>query len=82
MIKNGENMPCRRSEPLDETGKAILKALTEFTEPAGCKQIAEKAGLDTRKVMGKLRTLLRHGYVKRPVKGKYVVTEKGKEAVA
>ena len=76
-------MPCgRRSNPVDETGKAILKALSEFTEPAGCKQIAEKAGLDVRKVMGKLRSLLKNGYVERPVKGKYVITDKGREVIS
>lgn len=73
---------CRRSDPLDETGKAILKALSTMTEPAGCKQIAERAGLDTRKVMGKLRSLLNHGYVERPVKGKYVITEAGRSAIS
>jgi len=74
-------MPCKRSNPLDETGKAILKALANFSEPAGCKQIAEKAGLETRKVMGKLRSLLNNGYVERPVKGKYIITKKGKNVI-
>jgi len=31
--------------------------------------------------MGKLRTLLRHGYVDRLAKGKYVVTGKGREVI-
>jgi len=76
-------MPCgKRSKGLDDTAKAILKALAEFSEPAGCKEIAEKAGLDVRKVTGKLRSLLKNGYVERPVKGKYVITDKGREAVA
>lgn len=74
-------MPCRKSNPLDETGIAILKALASFSEPAGCKQIAEKAGLNTRKVMGKLRTLYKNGFVDRPVKGKYVITDKGINAL-
>ncbi|MCD6562419.1 MAG: hypothetical protein J7K23_00705 [Thermoproteales archaeon] len=74
-------MPCKRSNPLDETGKAILKALANFSEPAGCKQIAEKVSLETRKVMGKLRSLLNNGYVERPVKGKYIITEKGKNVI-
>lgn len=74
--------PCgKRPIPLDETGKTILKALADFTEPAGCKQIAEKAGLDVRKVTAKLRSLLKNGYVERPVKGKYIITEKGKQAI-
>lgn len=74
-------MPCRRSEPLDEIGKAILKALSSFSEPVGCKKIAAKAGLETRKVMGKLRSLLKNGYVERPIKGKYVISEAGRRAI-
>jgi len=74
--------PCRPRNPLDKTGVAILKALSTFTEPASCKEIAEKAGLETRKVTGKLRTLLRHGFVEKPVKGKYVITERGRKAVS
>jgi len=74
-------MPCKKSNPLDETGIAILKALVDFSEPAGCKQIAEKAGLDTRKVMGKLRALYKNGFIDRPVKGKYVITNKDKNAL-
>lgn len=76
-------MPCgRRRDPLDEVGVAILRTLVKLAEPAGCKEIAERAGLEVRKVMGKLRTLLRHGYVERPVKGKYVITEKGRRAIS
>lgn len=75
-------MPCKRKTGLDDVDKKILSALTEFSEPAGCKQIAEKAGLETRKVMGKLRFLLKNGYVERPIKGKYIITEKGKQAIA
>ena len=76
-------MPCGcRSNPLDEVGVAVLKALAEIGEPAGCKEIAGRAGLEVRRVMGKLRTLLRHGYVERPVKGKYVITEKGRQAIS
>lgn len=75
-------MPCKRKTGLDEIDKKILSALTTFSEPTGCKQIAEKIGLDVRKVMGKLRFLLKNGFVERPVKGKYLITEKGKQAIA
>jgi len=78
-------MPCRsggRVNPLDETGKAVLGALSSFNEPAGCKEIAERAGLDVRKVMAKLRSLLKEGYVERPVEGKYLITDKGRAALA
>lgn len=60
--------------------KAILKALSELKEPAGCKEIGEKAGLNWRRVMAKLRGLSKAGYVESPVKGKYVITSKGREA--
>ena len=77
-------MPCRKKkkqEGLDEVQKAILNALKEFIEPAGCKEIAEKAGLPTPKVTGKLRGLKNKGLVESPVKGKYVITEEGKKAL-
>lgn len=70
---------------MDELGdeqKGILKALTQMTEPAGCKAIGEKAGIPWRTVMGKLRGMRKEGYVDSPVQGKYVITEKGRKAVA
>ena len=67
---------------LDEVGKAILEALAGMEEPAGCGEIAKKAGLSTPKVVGKLRGLLKQGLVERPVKGKYVITEAGKAALS
>jgi Sugar-specific transcriptional regulator TrmB. len=67
---------------LDETGVAILKALLELGEPSTCKEIASKAGLDVRKVVGKVRSLTSAGYVERTAEGKYKITEKGKEAIA
>ena len=62
--------------------KDILKALTQLTEPSGCKVIGEEAGIPWLKVVGKLRGLKKEGYVETPVKGKYVITEKGREAVS
>ena len=59
----------------------ILKALTELTEPAGCKVIGEQSGIPWRTVMAKLRGLKKEGYVESPVKGKYVISEKGKETI-
>lgn len=66
---------------LDEMREAILTALTTMEEPAGCGQIAKKAGLATPKVVGRMRGLLRDGLVERPVKGKYVISDKGREAL-
>jgi len=66
---------------LGDEEKAILRALNELKEPAGCAAIGEKAGIDWRKVMGKLRGLSKDGYVESPVKGKYVITNKGKQTL-
>lgn len=67
---------------LGEEQKGILKALTQLKEPAGCKEIGEKANIPWRTVMAKLRGLKNEGYVESPVEGKYIITTKGKKAVA
>lgn len=63
---------------VDETQKAILKALSELNKPSGCGDIAKKAGLKVPQVMGKLRGMTKQGLVESPEKGKYVITGKGK----
>ena len=87
-------MPCRKRRPrtpgksrgeegaLDEEAISILKALASFNGPVGCARIAEKAGLPTRKVTGKLRGLLNKGLVERPEKGGYRITEEGRKAMS
>jgi len=67
---------------LNEDEKQILTALNTLTEPAGCKEIGEAAGMPWRSVMGKLRGLKKEGLVESPVKSKYVISEKGKEAIS
>lgn len=69
-------------EALNEEQKTILKTLTKLEEPAGCKVIGENAGIPWRTVMGKLRGLRKDAYVESPVKGKYIITDKGRAAVA
>ncbi|RLE61179.1 MAG: hypothetical protein DRJ35_01170 [Thermoprotei archaeon] len=44
--------------------------------------MAGKAGLDVKKVTAKLRSLLKNGYVERPTKEKYVITEKGRQIIS
>ncbi len=66
---------------LGEMEIAILKALSELPEASGCKAIGEKAGIEWRKVMAKLRGLKKNGYVESPIKGKYIISEKGKAAI-
>ncbi len=67
---------------LNEDEKQILTALNTLTEPAGCKEIGEAADMPWRSVMGKLRGLKKEGLVESPVKSKYVISEKGKEAIS
>lgn len=69
-------------EALSEEQKSILNALTKLEEPAGCKVIGEYAGIPWRTVMGKLRGLRKDGYVESPVKGKYIITDRGRVALA
>jgi len=66
---------------LDEVRKAILTALATMEEPAGCGEIAKKANLPTPKVVGKMRGLLKDGLVERPVEGKYVISDVGRECI-
>lgn len=65
---------------LDEVQRAILAALATMDEPAGCGAIAKKAGLATPTVVGKMRGLLKGGFVERPVEGKYVISSAGRGA--
>ena len=67
---------------LGEEQIGILKALTQLTEPSGCKVIGETADIPWRTVMAKLRGLKKQGYVESPVKGKYIITGKGRDVVA
>lgn len=67
--------------PMDEVQKKVLKALIKLNKPSGCGDIGKLAGLKVPVVVGKIRGLSKEGYVQSPVKGKYVVTDKGKTAV-
>ncbi len=64
---------------IGDVDKKILKALMEFTKPVRCKDIAMKAGLETRSVIGRMRKLVRLGLVERPERGKYIITEEGRK---
>ena len=67
---------------LNEDQRSILKALHKLAEPSGCKAIGEASDLNWRSVMGKMRGLSSMGLVESPEKGKYVISEKGKEAIS
>ncbi|MEM0092800.1 MAG: winged helix-turn-helix domain-containing protein [Thermofilum sp.] len=79
---NRERMSASSRKP-DEVAVAILKALVELGGgPVSCKEIAAKAGLDVRRVAGKIRGLVNTGYVEKVEEGKYRVTDKGRELVS
>jgi len=67
---------------MEEDQVKILKALNTLTEPAGCKVIGEAADMPWRSVMAKLRGLKKEELVESPEKGKYVLSEKGKQAIS
>lgn len=58
--------------------KAILRALGELDKPSGCSDIGKQSGINWRTVMGKLKGLKKDGLVESPIKGKYIVTPKGR----
>ena len=64
---------------LDDVQKAILGALSVMDTPAGCGEIAGKAGFQTSKVVPKMRGLLKAELVERLVEGKYITSAKGRE---
>jgi predicted transcriptional regulator len=80
MPKQGQEEMIQMIE-LDEVRKAILTALVTMEKPAGCGEIAKKANLSTPEVVGKMRGLLEDGLMERPVKGKYVISDVGREAL-
>ena len=67
---------------LSEEQKAILRALDTLTKPAGCKVIGEAADMPWRSVMAKLRGLKKQEMVESPEKGMYVISDKGRSAIA
>ncbi len=60
----------------------ILKALNTLSEPAGCKVIGEAINIPWRSVMAKMRGLKKGDYVESPTKGKYIISEKGKNEIS
>ncbi len=64
-----------------EVETAILKALEELDEPSGCGDIGKQGDINWRTVLGKLRGLKKDNLVESPIKGKYVITQKGMSLV-
>ncbi|MEM0295404.1 MAG: winged helix-turn-helix transcriptional regulator [Candidatus Korarchaeum sp.] len=80
-------MPCsRRSAPkkeekptkevkeevkLDELSKKILDAMKKIGKPAKCSDIAKELGIPVQQVTGKMRSLVKGGFVKKGEGGTY-----------
>ncbi len=71
------------SNPLDSATEqeVILNALKDFAEPVGNKEIAEKAGLDVKKVAARMSALKKKGFAESPLRCKYCITDKGRAEI-
>lgn len=61
--------------------KTILTAMAEIAGPCGCKDIAEKTGLESKAISCQLKSLKTNGYIDSPVRCKYSITAEGKAAL-
>ncbi|MCF8031639.1 MAG: winged helix-turn-helix domain-containing protein [Desulfarculaceae bacterium] len=61
--------------------KKVLKALSGSQEPMSNKQVAESAGLESKKVSTAMSALKKAGMVESPVRCKYSITADGKKAL-
>ena len=62
---------------MDDVQKKVLKTLAGFEKPAGNKDIAQAAGLDSKEVTKAIKDLKKQGLVDSPVRCKYAVTPAG-----
>ena len=67
---------------IDEEGRKVLTALEGFKKPASGKEIAQAAGMDSKTVTSKIKTLKSKGLLESPVRCKYCVTPAGKETLS
>lgn len=66
---------------MDDVQKNVLKTLVGFEKPAGNKDIAQAAGLDSKEVTKAIKSLKAQGLVNSPVRCKYAVTPEGASEV-
>jgi len=92
----GKCPECRKTKPsysqltkikegsimIDKEGKKVLEALSGFEKPASGKEIAQAAGMDSKIVISKIKTLKSKGLVESPVRCKYCVTPTGRETLS
>lgn len=72
---------CGKNEGLSEEQKVILSTIAEINGPCACKDIAEKAGMESKAVSCKLTSLKNKGYIDSPARCKYAITAAGKAAL-
>jgi len=65
---------------MDEVAKKILKTLVK-EKTLTCRDIGERTGIDIRRIAAKIRWLKEYGYVRRVERGKYEISDKGREIV-
>lgn len=67
---------------LSDTQQVILQAMTGMESACGSKDIAQKAGLDTKQVSCQLTALKKKGLIESPARCVYSITAAGKNAVS
>lgn len=73
---------CASKAGLTEEQKNILSTMGNMPSPLACKEIAQAAGLDSKALSCKLKSLQSMGYVNSPARCKYAITEAGIQAMA
>lgn len=61
--------------------KKVLSVLAKAADPMSNKQVAEQAGLESKKVSSTMSALKKEGLVDSPARCKYAITPSGKKAL-
>lgn len=69
-----------KSAGVDATGKKVIKALADGSDPMNNKQIQNASGLDSKEVSAAVKSLKAAGLVDSPARCKYGLTDAGKKA--
>ncbi len=71
-------MAAEKDKGLGTEDRKVLKAMKAAGQAAAPKQIAEAAGMDSKKVSEIIQSLKTQGLVESPVRCKWTLTEAGK----
>ena len=76
-------MACKSKKEwkLDDEGRKVLETLASMEGPATGKQVATAAGLDSKLVSARIKTLRTKGFIDSPVRCKYTVTDLGRKHI-